>query len=607
MGLRCSLGALQASTGTMQIPETLYSLVDHGILESVVRPLMSGKEAQVYLVVSGGEQRVAKIYKEAQNRTFQKRAEYTEGRKVRNSRDQRAMSRGSRHGRAQNEAAWRSTEVDMIYRLRDAGVRVPTPHHFIDGVLIMELVRDAEGYPAPRIGDLTWEAADALAIFQQLLAEVVRMLCAGVVHGDLSEFNVLMGANGPVVIDFPQAVDASTNQNARKLLIRDVANLHRFAAKFAPEHAALPYAEEMWELYKRNALTPDVRLTGRYRAAQKPSDTAAVMGLIQDAARDERRRRENLGLSLRGAPAVQRERWSAQDAGRGNGQPLQRPTQQGQRARHDGPRGDGRTMQRPQQGSSHDPRRAVPRDARSQQGGGYERGQHAAPRAEGPRATHAAATAERRDERSRHERAFGARTQREGAPRANDARGAQRNDGAQRARELPDAQRGREQPGAQRGREQPGAQRGREQPGAQRGREQSGAQRGRDQSGAQRTSESGQRPPRGREVARVHERPQHDRGGHASQGAHDRNQRERVQAPPRSGDLHTRERAQDMQRSGERAAHGAQRTNDRLPREHAAQSASRHEGRRRDQSNTPSEQARDAEGFGTRKRRDEQM
>ncbi|MEY4508640.1 MAG: Family ership [Pseudomonadota bacterium] len=284
----------------MRTPDSLTALVDHGIIDEVVRPLMSGKEAEVFLVVSGGEQRVAKIYKEAQNRSFQNRADYTEGRKVRNSRDQRAMGRGSKHGKAQNEAAWRSAEVDMIYRLRDAGVRVPHPYHFIDGVLIMELVVDGEGFPAPRLGDLVWEAADAAALFKQLLTEVVRMLSIGVVHGDLSDFNVLMSAGGPVVIDFPQSVDAATNANARKLLIRDVENLHRFASKFDPTHSPLPYAEEMWELYKRNALTPETQLSGRFKSAHKAGNTTAVLDLISDANRDERKRREARGMSMRG-------------------------------------------------------------------------------------------------------------------------------------------------------------------------------------------------------------------------------------------------------------------------------------------------------------------
>ena len=225
----------------MRIPDSLASLVDYGIIDEALRPLMSGKEAQVYLVMAGGRECVAKVYKDAQSRTFKHRSTYTEGRKVRNSRDQRAMGKGSRHGRAQEEAAWRSAEVEMIYRLSDANVRVPRPHNFVDGVLVMELITDADGLPAPRLGDLTMlSASEATAIFEQLLAEVVRMLCAGVVHGDLSDFNVLMGAEGPVIIDFPQAVDASSNPNARKLLVRDVENLHRFRARFAPEQEALP-------------------------------------------------------------------------------------------------------------------------------------------------------------------------------------------------------------------------------------------------------------------------------------------------------------------------------------------------------------------------------
>jgi RIO kinase 1 len=284
----------------MRIPDRLVSLTDEGIIEEVVRPLMSGKEAQVYLVISGGAQCVAKVYKESQDRTFKQRAQYTEGRVVRNSRDQRAMTKRTRHGREQDEAAWRAAEVDVIYRLRAAGVRVPTPHHFIDGVLIMELITDADGNPAPRLGDVSFDRDGATKIFDQVLAEVVRMLCAGVVHGDLSSFNVLMGTDGPVIIDFPQAVNASSNQNARKLLLRDVDNLHRFLAPFAPERQPPPYAQEMWNLYQRGELTPEARLSGRFRSSERQANTDAVLALISDAEQDERRRRQTLGLSLRG-------------------------------------------------------------------------------------------------------------------------------------------------------------------------------------------------------------------------------------------------------------------------------------------------------------------
>jgi RIO kinase 1 len=284
----------------MRIPDSLAPLFDYGILEEVVRPLMSGKEAQVYVVVSGGKQCVAKVYKEAQNRTFKHRAEYTEGRKVRNSRDTRAINKRSKHGRAQDEAAWRSTEVDMIHRLHAAGVRVPVPQAFIDGVLIMELITDAEGNPAPRLADLGFDPASAQAMYDRLLGEVLRMLCAGVVHGDLSDFNVLVGADGPVLIDFPQSVDTAHNANARKLLVRDVDNLHRFLSQFVPNARRLPYAEEMWELFQQNAITPDTRLTGRYRPSDRRANTSAVLELIQDANYDERKRRESLGL--RGGP-----------------------------------------------------------------------------------------------------------------------------------------------------------------------------------------------------------------------------------------------------------------------------------------------------------------
>jgi RIO kinase 1 len=280
----------QTKAAPMRMPDSLAALVDYGIIQEVVRPLMSGKEAQVYLVVSEGEERVAKVYKEAQARTFKHRAEYTEGRKTRNSRDQRAISKRSRHGRAQDEAAWRSTEVDMIHRLRDAGVRVPEPHQFIDGVLVMELVKDAAGEPAQRLGDLTFDPEEAEKIYHELIVQVTRMLCAGVVHGDLSEFNVLMGVKGPTLIDFPQSIDPARNQNARALLIRDVDNLHRFLARFAP-HARRPlFAQEMWQLYQANKLTPTSKLEGSYRAPDAKVDTSDVLAVIGEVDEEQRLR-----------------------------------------------------------------------------------------------------------------------------------------------------------------------------------------------------------------------------------------------------------------------------------------------------------------------------
>jgi len=288
----------------MRIPNSLASLVDEGVVQEVVRPLLSGKEAEVFLVAMGGYLRVAKVYKEAHNRTFKNRAGYTEGRKVRNSRDQRAMRKRSSYGRAQDEASWRSTEVDMIHRLHAAGVRVPTPYAFIDGVLVMEMIADAAGNPAPRLAEVSFDRDQAARVFDRLLAEVVRMLCAGVVHGDLSDFNVLMSADGPVVIDFPQSVDAAGNQNARRLLLRDVANLERFLSRFVAGHRPRSFGEEIWDLYSRSLLTPETKLTGRHRATERRVNTAAVLDLIGDANHDERKRRERQGMGMRGMPGA---------------------------------------------------------------------------------------------------------------------------------------------------------------------------------------------------------------------------------------------------------------------------------------------------------------
>jgi len=279
----------------MRQPESLTPLVDMGIIQEVLRPLMSGKEAQVYLVTSGGEQRVAKVYKTAQNRTFRQRTEYTEGRGVRNTRTQRAKNRRSRYGRAQDEASWRAAEVDIIYRLRAAGVRVPEPHYFVDGVLVMELITDAHGDPAPRLADVALGRVEAGEVFSTLLASVVKMLHAGVVHGDLSEFNVLMGPDGPVVIDFPQSVDPAKNQSARKLLLRDVENLNQFLVRYVPGKRRLPYGPELWDLYARGELTPDTELTGVHRRSKIKADTMAVLYEIEAAARDAEKRRDAAG------------------------------------------------------------------------------------------------------------------------------------------------------------------------------------------------------------------------------------------------------------------------------------------------------------------------
>ena len=276
--------------------ERMASLLDMGVIDEIVRPLMSGKEADVFLVVIQGERRVAKLYKEATSRSFKHRAEYTEGRRTKNSRQQRAMSRRSKYGKEQEEAAWRSAEVDAIYRLRAAGVRVPEPFDFVDGILIMELIQDENGEPAPRLVDVTLTRAEAEATHKQLVREITRMLCAGLVHGDLSDFNVLMTPSGPVVIDFPQAVDAATNNNARKMLLRDVKNVTGFLARFSPRLNDTRFGEEMWGLYEAGKLEPDTELTGKWEKSKKNVDLMGILDEIYAAEVEERRRRDALGL-----------------------------------------------------------------------------------------------------------------------------------------------------------------------------------------------------------------------------------------------------------------------------------------------------------------------
>ena len=280
----------------MRVPERLEPLLAFGAIEEVLRPLMSGKEAEVYLVLAGGEERVAKVYKDAQQRSFQHRAEYTEGRRVRSSREQRAMNKGSRHGRARTEDAWRSAEVDAIQLLRSAGVRVPEPHVFSEGVLVMELVKDETGAPAPRLVDRVFDPEEAVELFHVLLREVVKMLCAGVIHADLSDFNVLLGADGPVIIDFPQAVDPARNQSARKLLIRDVKNLTSFLGRFAPALRRTQYGPEMWDLYERSELEPDTELTGRFDPKQGKAEVTSLLEDILELEKEAKERRAALGL-----------------------------------------------------------------------------------------------------------------------------------------------------------------------------------------------------------------------------------------------------------------------------------------------------------------------
>ena len=282
----------------MKAPPRLQALIEEGLIDSVVRQLMSGKEAMVFVVRCGNDTRCAKIYKEATQRSFRQAVDYTENRKVKNSRSARAMAKGSKFGRQEQEAAWQSAEVDALYRLAAAGVRVPQPYNFHEGVLLMELVTDAQGDAAPRLNDVAFTPAEALRHHATLIGEVVRMLCAGVVHGDLSEFNILLAHSGvegtpdfPVIIDLPQAVDAAGNNHAQRMLLRDVANLRDFFGQFAPELRVTDYGPEIWSLYQAGLLRNETVLTGRYQRTQADVDVGSLMREIDDARAEDAARR----------------------------------------------------------------------------------------------------------------------------------------------------------------------------------------------------------------------------------------------------------------------------------------------------------------------------
>ena len=279
----------------MKAPPRLQALIYEGLIDTVVRQLMSGKEAMVFVVRCGEETRCAKIYKEATNRSFRQAVDYTENRKVKNSRQGRAMAKGSKFGRQAQEAAWQSAEVDALYRLAAAGVRVPQPYNFFEGVLLMELVTDAHGDAAPRLNDVAFAPEQALAHHATLIAEVVRMLCAGVVHGDLSEFNILLahvnGVDMPVIIDLPQAVDAAGNNHAQRMLLRDVQNLRDFFGQFAPALLATDFGPEIWSLYQAGLLTNDTPLTGQFARSTAAVDVGGVLREIDDARAEDAARR----------------------------------------------------------------------------------------------------------------------------------------------------------------------------------------------------------------------------------------------------------------------------------------------------------------------------
>ena len=277
----------------MKTPKRLKPLVDEGLVDEVMRQLMSGKEAEVYVVRCGQDTRCAKVYKEASKRSFRQNVQYTEGRKVKNSRRARAMEKGSRYGRQEQEQAWQSAEVDALHRLAAAGVRVPRPYNFLEGVLLMELVTDEMGSAAPRLNDLALSEAQAREYHQTLIMQVVRMLCAGIVHGDLSEYNVLVGSDGPVIIDLPQAVDAAGNNSASAMLERDVDNLTAYFGRFAPALRTTDYGREIWSIYQSGKLHPEIALTGCFERNLKPADVGGVMREIDDVIKEESARQRH--------------------------------------------------------------------------------------------------------------------------------------------------------------------------------------------------------------------------------------------------------------------------------------------------------------------------
>ena len=278
----------------MKIPKRLQPLVDDGLIDEVLHPLMSGKEAAVFVVRCGNEIRAAKIYKEADKRSFKQAVQYQEGRKVRNSRRQRAMEKGSKFGRKQQEDAWHNAEVEALYRLAAAGVRVPQPYGCFDGVLLMELITDDDGRAAPRLNDVSMTAEQAREDHAEVMEYVKLMLVEGLVHGDLSEFNVLVDDYGPVIIDLPQAVDAAANMHAKSMLQRDVRNMTEYYGLFAPDLLQTDYAGEMWALYEAGELTADSVLTGQHEADDHEADVGSVMEEIRAVLAEEEARRQRL-------------------------------------------------------------------------------------------------------------------------------------------------------------------------------------------------------------------------------------------------------------------------------------------------------------------------
>ncbi len=280
----------------MKIPKKIQPLVDDGLVDTVLRQLMSGKEATVYVVQCGGSIRCAKVYKDSNKRSFKKSVLYNEGRKVRNGRRARAMEKGSKYGRLQQEEVWQHAEVDALYKLADAGVRVPEPFGCFNGVLLMELVTDKDGFAAPRLNDISMSQEQALEDHLEIMGYIVRMLNVGIIHGDLSEFNVLVDECGPIIIDLPQAVNASGNNNAKRMFLRDVNNMKNYYGQFAPQLLQTAYGEEIWALYETGLLTEDVALTGQFTTEKTTTDLADILQEIEAARIEHQLNEERIKL-----------------------------------------------------------------------------------------------------------------------------------------------------------------------------------------------------------------------------------------------------------------------------------------------------------------------
>ncbi|MEQ8983727.1 MAG: PA4780 family RIO1-like protein kinase, partial [Deltaproteobacteria bacterium] len=407
----------------VQTPEALLPLYEEGLLDEVIRPLMSGKEASVFLVRSRGMECVAKVYKDAQHRTFRQRAAYAEGRQVRRSRQRRALQKGSAYGKSLLEATWQNAEVDALLRLHEAGVRVPTPYHHAENVLLMELVTDANGDPAPRLDDVDLDVETATLLHEILIRDIVAMLCAGLVHGDLSQYNILVAADGPVIIDVPQATDAATNRNSEAIFLRDVKNVTRFLGRAAPALLKTQYGPEIWDLYARAELRPDSELTGRFRAKKKRVDAADVIAELRDVEAEQR---------PPSAYQLKKQRQAEARAAEARAAPGR-----GERGRDDREeRGGGRERQERDGGRSGN-RRDGGRE-RQERGGGRERQE----RGGGPA----------RDQRDGGR----ARAQRDGGPTRDQRDGGPTHDqrGGERARDRRDGRRARDQRDGGRARDQ---------------------------------------------------------------------------------------------------------------------------------------------------------